>query len=71
MFTRVDGCPNEIKESVGAFVSESQALAVRDGDVLATVTPPNDMPEPGTLLLTAAALLGLGVARRGRGKNQG
>ena len=46
------------------FGIEFQALAVRDGDVLTTVTQPNDVPEPGTLLLTAVALLGLGVARR-------
>jgi hypothetical protein len=60
---------NEIEESSGGFIVEYQALAVRDGDVLRTVTPPNDVPEPGTLLLTAAALLGLGVARRKRGLN--
>ena len=57
---------NTQKESIGGLVQEFQALAVRNGDVLTTVTPPNDVPEPGTLLLTAAALLGLGVARRGR-----
>ena len=57
---------NDIKESSGGFIVEYQALAVRDGDVLRTVTPPNDVPEPGTLLLTAVALLGLGVARRRR-----
>ena len=55
---------NGIKESSGGDIVEFQALAVRDGDVLRTVTPPNDVPEPGTLLLTAVALLGLGVARR-------
>lgn len=58
-----------LKESV-EFAAEYQALAVRDGDVLTTVTQPNDVPEPGTLLLTVAALLGLGVARRKRGLNQ-
>ena len=52
------------KESTGLFVIEYQVLAVRNGDVLATVTPPNGVPEPGTLLLTAAALAELGVARR-------
>ncbi len=55
---------NGIKESSGGVIVEFQALAVRDGDVLRTVTPPNDVPEPGALLLTAAALVGLGVARR-------
>ena len=47
--------------------NESLAMAVRPGDVLAVV---NEVPEPGALLLTAAALLGLGVARRKRGLNQ-
>lgn len=50
----------QIKESVVNFPAENQALAVRDGDVLAVG---NQVPEPGTLLLTAAALLGLGVWR--------
>lgn len=45
-----------------------KAMAVRPGDVLA---PINQVPEPGTLLLTAAVLLGLGLARRGRGNSQG
>lgn len=63
------------------FISGSQApyginsdlrmvFPVHDGDVFKTDSPPINVPEPGTLLLTAAALLGLVAARRKRGKMQ-
>jgi hypothetical protein len=44
------------------YGAEFYALAVRSGDVLRVT----QVPEPGTLLLAAAALVGMGVVRRRR-----
>ena len=59
----LDGGPNAlISGSLNSDVDGRYVFSVRNG----TVQPPNDVPEPASLALVAAALLGAAAARRTR-----